>query len=58
MEEELVVQLLFAGSVVVAALSAFAKARAKVFKEKVEPIALSLALAAAAFFVQVTNFFN
>lgn len=58
MDEELVVQLLFAGSVVVAALAAWGKAKAKVFRGEVEPIALALALAAAAFLVKATDFLS
>lgn len=58
MEESLVVQILFAAAAIVAGIAAVAKAQAKVFKDKVNAVALAVALAATAFFVKATDFLS
>jgi hypothetical protein len=58
MDKGTVVEVLFAASAIVAGIATLAKAKAKVFRSKVEPIALAVCLAAAAFFVEASNLFS
>ena len=53
---DVVAAILFAAASVVAIVGAFAKAKARVFRDKVEPLLLAAGLAAAGLFAAFTTF--
>jgi hypothetical protein len=58
MSESQVVAVLLAGSVIFAVLAAVVRERLPKLREKVEPLAASVALAASALFVKFTAFWS